>query len=76
MRKVDAWVTADGRVFTDERDARRHAENRYGAALTALAHEAVRIEKYAAMGDFIEANLPRFLELAKLSDDQIVSEAE
>lgn len=71
MRRVNAWVTSDGQVFTDRHKAARHAEERYGAVLTALAHEAVRIEKYAAMGDFIEANLSRFIDLAALGADRV-----
>jgi len=69
MRRVEAWVTADGAVFTDHGKAVRHAQQRYGDALTALAHEAVRIERYTAMCDFIEAALPRFQELAALRAD-------
>lgn len=72
MRKIDAWTTADGAIFTSHREAARHADNRYGAALTALAHEAVRIEKYAAMGDWIEASLTRFTELASLKSGRTI----
>lgn len=76
MRKVDAWVTSDGRVFTDQRKAASHAEARYGDLLTTLAHELVRIEKYAAAGDWIEENLPRFAELAALSADRVITPEE
>lgn len=69
MRRVEAWVTSDGRVFTDARAAAHHAEERYGAALTALAHQVARTDKYKAACDLIEANLPRFQELAALRAD-------
>lgn len=71
MRKLTAWQTSDGQLFTDQRAAARHAEQRYGALLTALAHEVVRIEKYSAAGDFIESALPRFVELSALAADRI-----
>lgn len=73
MRRLTAWQTSDGRVFTDERAAANHAEERYGSALIALAHEVARIEKYRAACDFIEAALPRFLELAALAADREIS---
>lgn len=69
MRRVEAWVTADGAVHTDKGRAVRHAEERYGAALTALAHQVARTDKYMAACDFIEATLPRFQELAALRAD-------
>lgn len=57
-------------MHLDFRTALRHADNRYGNALTALAHEALRADKYKAMCDFIEAALPRFQELAALAADR------
>lgn len=70
MRQVEAWVTSDGRVFTDARAAAHHAEERYGAALTALAHQVARTDKYKAACDLIEANLTKFQELAALDADR------
>lgn len=69
MKRITAFTTADGQVFLIEHDAKRHAEDRFGNALTALAHAAVLQDKYIMMGDFIERNLPRFVELAALQRD-------
>lgn len=67
------WVamvkTADGALHETAAAALRHADKRYGEALTALAAEAVRVEKYLAMALFIESNLPRFVALSALKAD-------
>lgn len=76
MKRIEAWQTGDGQIFTDQRAAASHAEQRYGNALTSLAHAAVKVEKYTLMIDFIEANLPKFRELMFLSADRIVEEDE
>ena len=70
MKKVDAWVTSDGLVWTDRRAADHHAEERYGALLTSLAHDAVRVEKYTTMVDWLEANAARLRELDALRADR------
>lgn len=70
MKSIPAWQTSDGTVFTDQERAIAYADKRYGDALTRLAHEAVRMEKYAAMTEFIEANLYRFLMLSELRKDR------
>lgn len=72
MRRVDAWMTSDGAVFTDQRTAEHHAEERYGEALTALAHDVARVEKYREAYAFVEAAIPRFVELAALAADRVV----
>lgn len=67
------WVakvqTSDGVLHENRSKAERHAEKRYGEALTKLALEAVRVEKYRAMAQFIEDHLPRFAELSALKAD-------
>ncbi len=77
MRRVPAWITADGLIFTDQHSAKRHADERYGALVLKLAHEAACLCRYKAAGDWIEANLPRFLELEALRlDCEIINEIE
>lgn len=71
MKKLNCWVTADGEVHLAKQQAIRHADARYGEALTRLAHTAVRIGKYVEMCDWIEKNLPRFLELEALRLDTL-----
>lgn len=73
MRQIDAWQTSDGAVFTEKHKAIHHAEERYGNALTKLAHEVALIDKYTRAVDWIEANLSRFVELSCLSDDRQVT---
>ena len=69
MKKVNAWVTSDEVVHLDHDLAVKHAESRYGDLLTDLAHKSVRIGKYMEMCTWIDANLHRFQELARLLDD-------
>lgn len=69
MKRVIRYQTADGQLHASEQAAVRHAERRYGCALTKLAHQACRIDKYIAMGEFIEENLDNFQDLARLRED-------
>lgn len=71
MKRTAAYVTSDGEIHLNESKAKRHAENRYGDAVTALAHKMVHAaDKYTRAIDFIEANIDAFVELKALSDDR------
>ena len=72
MRRVIRYQTSDGALHTDQGAARRHADERYGAALTDLARKAVQVEKYAQMLDFIEENLDAFAALLALNADTVL----
>ncbi|RQP11931.1 MAG: hypothetical protein EAS51_04180 [Microbacteriaceae bacterium] len=69
MKRVTMYQTADGELHPSEQDAARHADRRYGDALTSLAHRAVQQEKYTKMVDFINNNLDAFVELKALKAD-------
>lgn len=70
MKKVERYETRDGRTFPNHESALSHAEKRYGEAITGLAHELVRIEKYKDMIEFLEANLDRFAWARELREDR------
>lgn len=72
MRQITAWQTSDGITHANRNTALRHAEERYGNALCALAREAVTIDKYQAMIQFLEKALPRFAHLSELSADRVI----
>ena len=72
MKRVTMYQTADGRLHSSEDRAFYHANERYGRAVTNLAHRAVRQEKYTKMIAFIEENLAAFTELKALKDDTYV----
>lgn len=77
MRQITAWRTMDGKIFDCHRRAQSYAEERYGAALTKLAHGAVKQEKYAAMLAWIEANIGEFDDLRRLARDrEVVSDCQ
>lgn len=69
MTRVTRIQTSDGVLHDNFLKAERHAEERYGKALTDLAHKAIRIEKYVAMAAFFEDNLALLVELKALRDD-------
>lgn len=76
MRRVSRVQTADGVLHEDERAALRHAERRYGDALSRVAHQIVHLDwKYTTTMEFIDTNLNAFVELKALKDD-ITLEAE
>lgn len=69
MTCFPAYKTSDGQIFESQKDALRHADNRYGNALTSLAHKLVQIEKYKDMVPFLEENLHLFMEVSALKQD-------
>jgi len=69
MKRVTKIETADGVLHDDLGAAQRHVEALYGNALSRLAHKLVRLEKYAAMMETLNANLPAFQELLDLKAD-------
>ena len=69
MQRVTRYQTLDGELHPTVYAATHHAERRYGDALTALAHRAIKQEKYADMVDFINGNLDAFAELKVLKAD-------
>jgi CRP-like cAMP-binding protein len=70
MKWIKQVVTSDGATHANYLAAEKHAEERYGNALTKLARQLVRVEKYTEMITFIEQNLPAFVELQALSEDR------
>lgn len=69
MKTVPMIVTNDGAQHTSVERATRHAEARYGDALSRLAHRLIQCDKYTAMQDYIDANLEAFISLKTLKDD-------
>ena len=69
MEKIIAFQTNDGKVFTDYRSAKAHAEKRYGDLLLKLAGALCQIDKYSATAEYIDANLSQFVELSDLKSD-------
>ena len=76
MYETTCYRTADGCIFTNEREARRHAEERYGDALTKLARELCRVGKYTKVIEWLEANEERLAELARRRADLVLHSSE
>lgn len=74
MKYVKRIETRDGLLHKTEEDAERHADKVYGLALSKLAHEIVNIEKYSLLLDYLDRNLPKFLELSELQEDTKLNE--
>lgn len=69
MKKVIRYQTSDGVEHKNFESATKYADNRYGNALTSLAHELLRVQKYRLMVEFLENNLGRFVEVQRFKDD-------
>ncbi len=68
MKRVSRIQTSDGALHESERDAKRHAERRYGDAL--LRHgRALTHQKYTTVTDYLDANLDELVELQALKKD-------
>jgi hypothetical protein len=69
MKTVTKFETSDGSEFDSFDKATRHAEARYGEALSKLAHRLVQCEKYTSMQAYLDANLHEFIRLQALKAD-------
>lgn len=69
MKAVPMIVTSDGAQHTSVERATRHAEQRYGDALSRLAHRLIQCDKYGVMQAFIDETLDQFVALKALKDD-------
>jgi hypothetical protein len=72
MREQTVFITSDGKVHNKFSDAHQHANIRYGEALTKLAHELARMDKYKVIVDWLDENQARLAELAALKADMIL----
>lgn len=70
MQYVTKVQTADGRLHDNSKEATRHLDRIYGEKLSALSHGIVKTDwKYRAILEFIDANLPLFVELQGIKTD-------
>ena len=77
MTPVQMWRTSDGVLHDSKTRAMRHADQRYGNALLALAQEICRLDsKYSAVSEWLEANLDRCTLVAALKADLACTESE
>jgi hypothetical protein len=70
MEEITAYLTSDGKIFTEHAKAKRHAEARHADALLALARALSVLDKYCdTTAEYIDANLDKFLAVAALKND-------
>lgn len=74
MQRITAYVTSDGKLFTEHDKAKRHAKARHADALLALARALCVIDKYVDTAEYIDANLEKFLALSALKADIEIQE--
>jgi hypothetical protein len=74
MQRITAYVTSDGKIFTEQDKAKRHAKARHADALLALARALCIIQKYSETAEYIDANLDKFLAVAALKNDIAIQE--
>ena len=76
MKKIAAYVTSDGKIFTSADRAKRHAEDRYGAEITTIAREITSIDKYINAVKYLESNLEKMTVILALKQDLNIEEEE
>ena len=70
MQVIRQIKTFDGKVHDDIDAAVRHLNKLHADALSKIAIEITRLDnKYVAIGDWIDANLGRFLDLHEIKQD-------
>ena len=74
MKQVSRWETSDGKLHETYLEAKHHAENRYGLQLSAMAHELLRVEKYAEMLDKLDGFKGAMRLLLDLNEDLKIEE--
>jgi hypothetical protein len=74
MRRLTVYETSDGIRHDSLEKGRKHADERFGAALLSLSKQLVQIDKYTAMTEFLENNLEDFLNLQRLKEDTSLNE--
>lgn len=77
MKRVTAYTTSDAGVYLSRREAHRHADKRYGDALTKHAHALARCNgKFSAFLDYLEAHTATLAELDALKRDRDTLESD
>lgn len=75
MKKVIRFQTSDGKLHASFEEAKKHADNRYGDALTKLSHRLVKDQQdnntlnYFKVTEFVDKNLFSFVQLQALAND-------
>lgn len=70
MRRIEAYRTADGRIFADHRAAVRHADELAGAAITKHARALATLDKYTATVSYLEQHAAELATIAELIRDR------
>lgn len=66
MRKQTAFITDDEKVFFDKREAIKHIDQSYGNEIERIAHQILKVEKYADMINFLDEHIEDFAEAIEL----------
>lgn len=76
MKTFTGYETNDGVIHRSYKDAKSHAEKRYGLQLSKMAHELVQIDKYSVMLDKLDGYKGSMRRLLDLAEDLIVEKEE
>lgn len=75
MKQVTRFQTIDGQLHESERAAKRYADCQYSEAVSRIAAQLVKVDKFQAMKDFVDCHLLEFVSLRALKADiEIVEE--
>lgn len=73
MKSLIKYEALDGSLHDSVKDAKRHIEAIYANKLASVAHKMVQLQKYSAIGDFIDENLALFAELQTIKNDLVLT---
>lgn len=75
MKQVTRIKTFDGMIHDNQKEAERHLDRLYSDAITRIAHNLVQLH-YSQIAEYVDQNLARFEELAKIKRDMIIEKEE
>ena len=74
MERITLFQTHDGRKFSTQESAERHAARAYGELLSSLALGVARCDKYRDAHDWLESHRQDLALLATLADDMALDD--
>ena len=73
MQRTTCYKTFDGKTHMSTADAQKHLDVLYGNILLPLAHKLAVLQKSTKIAEFIDQNLPAFIELSTIKNDMTLT---
>lgn len=72
MKIIQRIETFDGKVHDDVDAALHHLNVTHADVLSKIAHELVQLQKFTAIGNWVDNHLGLFLDLYAIKQDMVV----